>query len=64
MSDTNHVVVFSGTSRSFKRSSGYTYSMYCIDQDNIYTWEPQEVYIDFEENYEWIIENPEPLPTG
>lgn len=58
MSDTDHGIVLSGTSNSFKRSSGYTYSMYCKDKNEIHNWGPKEVYIDFDQDYEWIIEDP------
>lgn len=59
MNYTEHGRVISSTSESFKRSSGYTYSMYCIDKDEIFIWGPKEVYIDFDEDYEWIIGDPE-----
>jgi hypothetical protein len=70
MNYTNHGTVFSHTSESFGRSSGYTYSMYCRDVDNNITWGPQEEYIEYDRNFEWEItdltpeppETPEPTP--
>ncbi len=66
MSVTNHGIIPAQTSESFQRASGYTYAMYCtasIENETI-TYGPQEIYIDFDNDYEWTVsDSPTAEPT-